>query len=245
MLKACHSSGKLARWSQTIAEFDVSIDLEGNAQMLMPCSEVPLNQLVNLWEISAKYQWRHGRTVTVRSKTKLYDPVYIENDLLPSDEKLAKKIVLKHPCFILIDKVLFCVDSMRENNLRIAVPASAKQKLMEEAHAGSMADHVAPSLSKRYWWEWMYSDVRAHGCLTCAAYGGTGCWQKAPLKSIPVSSPLERVGNDIVQMPQTEYGNRYVIVLWTTWPNGSRPMADLEGGGFLGFGPWNPPLGWL
>ena len=56
MLKACHSSGQLARWSQTIAEFDVSIDLEGNAQMLMPCSEVPLNQLVNLWEILAKYQ---------------------------------------------------------------------------------------------------------------------------------------------------------------------------------------------
>ena len=60
----------------------------------------------------------------------------------------------------------------------------------------------------------MYSDVHAHcrGCLTCTAYGGTGRRQKAPLKSIPVSGPFKRVGVDIMQMPQTERGNRYIIV---------------------------------
>ena len=36
------------------------------------------------------------------------------------------------------------MDSTHENNLRIVVQASGKQKLMEEAHAGSMACHFAP-----------------------------------------------------------------------------------------------------
>ena len=60
----------------------------------------------------------------------------------------------------------------------------------------------------------MYSDVHVccRGCLTCAAYGGTGHQQKAPLKSILVSGLFERVGVDIMQMLQTDQGNRYIIV---------------------------------
>ena len=60
----------------------------------------------------------------------------------------------------------------------------------------------------------MYSDIYVYcrGCLTCAAFGGTGCRQKVPLQSISVSYPFERVGVDIMQMPQTEHRNRHVIV---------------------------------
>ena len=78
----------------------------------------------------------------VRSTAKLHDSVYREL-LVPSDKKLAKKIVLECPRFMLVDRVLYYVNSMHGNNLRIAVPASAKQK-QEEAHTGSMGGHFTP-----------------------------------------------------------------------------------------------------
>ena len=144
---------------------------------------------------------------------------YIEQDVLPSDEKLARKVVLERSRFSLMDGVLYFVDGARGGNLRIVVPDTVKEKLMEEAHAGSLAGHFAASslyntLSRMYWWEGMYSDVHrfCRSCLTCASHGGTGRRHKAPLRPIPVSGPFDQVGVDILEMPQTERGNRYVIV---------------------------------
>ena len=60
----------------------------------------------------------------------------------------------------------------------------------------------------------MYSDIHKYcrSCLTCAAYKGTGHRHKAPLQPIPVGEPFDRVGVDILEMPQTSRGNRYIIV---------------------------------
>ena len=60
----------------------------------------------------------------------------------------------------------------------------------------------------------MYGDVHqfCHSCLTCASHDGTGQRHKAPLRPLPVSGPFDRVSVDTLEMPQTERGNRYVIV---------------------------------
>ena len=49
-------------------------------------------------------------------------------------------------------------------------------------------------------------------CLTCAAYQGCGQRLKPALQSIPVGAPFDRVGVDIMEMPRTMNGNRYVVV---------------------------------
>ena len=144
---------------------------------------------------------------------------YMKKDVLPSDETLAKKVVFESPCFSLMDGVLYFVDGGRGGNPRIVVPDGVEEKLMEEAHTGSIAGHFAArslynTLSRVYWWRGMYGDIYrfCRSCLTCASHGGKGRCHKAPLRPIPVSGPFDRVGVDIMEIPQTERGNRYVIV---------------------------------
>ena len=76
----------------------------------------------------------------------------------------------------------------------------------------------------------MYSEVYrfCKGCLTCAAYRGGGRRTRAPLKSIPVGGPFERVGVDLMELPLTTLGNRYVIVFLdylTKWVE-AYPLPD-------------------
>ena len=56
----------------------------------------------------------------------------------------------------------------------------------------------------------MVGDVHrfCRSCLTCAAYRGAGRKFKPLLRPIPV----ERVGVDILEMPRTLQGNRYIVV---------------------------------
>lgn len=78
----------------------------------------------------------------------------------------------------------------------------------------------------------MYGDVYQHckGCLTCATYRGGGRRTKPPLMPIKVGGPFDRVGVDILEMPLTESGNRYVVVLveyLTKWVGHSQCMIRL------------------
>ena len=68
-------------------------------------------------------------------------------------------------------------------------------------------------LAQRYWWDGMYKDVHAYcrSCLTCASYRGTGRRVRPQLMPILVGGPFYRVGVDIMELPQTVNGNRYVI----------------------------------
>ena len=225
MLKARHSSGKLARWSQTIAEMDVEIvyrpgKKHSNADAL---SRSPLEQTTSNTQadVSQVTETQQSELVEAQRKDPKLQAVveYLEQGILPADEKAARKMVLERPRFALVDGVLCYVDSARGNRSRIAVPDSLKSELMREAHAGSLSGHFAAkslydTLTRLYWWDGMYGDVHrfVRGCLTCAARGGTGRRQRAPLQPLPVSGPFQRVGVDIMEMPQTERGNRYVIV---------------------------------
>ena len=89
---------------------------------------------------------------------------------------------------------------------------------MAEANAGRFSGHFSPkaaytTLAKRYWWDGMYRDVHSHcrSCLTCATYQGTGRRTKQSLMPIPVGEAFHRVGVDIMELPLTQNGNRYVV----------------------------------
>jgi len=69
----------------------------------------------------------------------------------------------------------------------------------------------------------MYSDVRAYAdnCTHCVIVEGTGRRQKPQLQPILTESPFQILGVDIMELPVTSKGNRYVIVfqdLFTKWP---------------------------
>ena len=69
----------------------------------------------------------------------------------------------------------------------------------------------------------MYTDCIAH-CKVCpqrAITQGTGRKVVPPLKPIPVSRVFQIVGVDIMELPKTSNGNRYVVVFQdflSKWP---------------------------
>ena len=234
MLNAPHPSGKLARWGQVLAELDLDIRYKpgrrnANAEALSRApadggqteadcpdvvvaaidggdeqSEDELPEMVRLQE----------EDVEIQEVVRL-----VGGGLLADEVKKGKKQVSELAQFALIDGVLWYVDSARGGISRLVVPKSMQQKLLEETHSGPYAGHFAAKslydkLARRYWWRGMYVDVYKHcrGCLTCASYRGGGRRTKPPLMPIKVGGPFERVGVDILEMPLTMDGNRYVVV---------------------------------
>ncbi len=111
------------------------------------------------------------------------------------------------------------LDPSLGDHSRIAVPDQLKMQLMEENHSGDLSGHLAAktlytTMTQLYYWDDRNGNIPkiVHGCLICASHRGTGRKHRALLQSIPVSSTFERVGVHIMEMPQTERSNRYVIV---------------------------------
>lgn len=79
------------------------------------------------------------------------------------------------------------------------------------------------ALAYRWWWEGMYADaVRyADNCPECTIVMGAGRHDKPPLHPIPVSRPFQILGVNLMELPKTRRGNKYVIVFQdylTKWP---------------------------
>ena len=69
----------------------------------------------------------------------------------------------------------------------------------------------------------MRRDVRrqCRSCLPCLARNGSGHRIRPPLQPLPVGGPFERLAVDVLTMPQTRQGNRYIILFvdyLTKWP---------------------------
>ena len=137
-------------------------------------------------------------------------------------------IVLECKKYELIDGVLHFKNPAFPGRWCIVVPKSVRPTLLEEAHAGHFAGHLSgrkiyDRLRRSYYWQGMRSDVRRYcrSCLTCASRKGNGRRVHPPLQPIPVGGPFYRVGVDILKLPQTTSGNRYVVVFidyLTKWP---------------------------
>ena len=127
-----------------------------------------------------------------------------------------------------VDGVLYREDTLRSGQLCIVVPTELRQSLLREAHEGKFAGHLAVSkvfnrLRHHVWWKGMRNDVHqfCKACLICSSRKGGQKTFHPPLQTIPVGGPFHRVGVDVLQLPLTERGNKYVIVFvdyFTKWP---------------------------
>ena len=153
---------------------------------------------------------------------------FLEYGILPTDEKKARKMAAQALNFVIIDKILYFVDSKGGGRKRAAVPIHLQKTLLEDHHRGKMAGHfsgarIYAALSRRWWWRTMYTDAQefSRNCGECATVTGVGRRSKPPLHPIPVQKPFQIVGVDIMELPITTRGNRYVIVFQdflTKWP---------------------------
>ena len=155
---------------------------------------------------------------------------YIKDGILPEDRLQAKRMVLEHQQFAIVDSVLYYENPDFPGVWRIqgAVPQCIRETLLEETHSKNFAGHFAErkmyaTLRKKYWWSRMRTDVRRHcrACLVCATRKGPGRRVWPPLQPIPIGRPFHRVGVDVLKLPLTYDGNTYAVVFmdyFTKWP---------------------------
>lgn len=231
LLNTPRPSGKLARWALTIQEMDLEIKhkagranvnadaLSRNPSSVSAVSAVekavdsnesalPLNS-ERVEEI--REAQRSDASLTVMCE-------YLERGVLPSEDKLAKKIVLESNNYEVIQGVLYYEPDHKPGHLCIVVPESLHRTVLQEAHAGCCAGHFAfkkvyDRLRRYYWWKGMRADVHhfCRSCLVCASRKGPGRSFRPQLSPIPVGGPFHRIGVDVLQLPLTVNGNRYVV----------------------------------
>ena len=251
ILNTARPSGKLARWALTIQEMDLSIKHKagrknGNADALSRCPVSTENDsqvdgdgckvcvgAVNVGESSQSDLASLSDSEEVKksqAEDKDISPMltYLTGGDLPEDEKLARRIVFESKMFNVVNGVLHREDPSFPSRNCIVVPSSLRVPLVQEAHQGRFAGHLAQKkihdrLRRYVWWRGMRSDIDRYckSCLVCVSRRGGSRPSKPPLCPVPVGGPFHRVGVDILQLPLTARGNKYVVVFMdylTKWP---------------------------
>ena len=235
ILNSARPSGKLARWALIIQEMDLTIKHKAgwensNADAL---SRNPVSASF-VGAVATDSDQSFLPDVAALQEEQRKDPElavmlhYLQDGTLPEDEKLAKRIVAESKQYDIIDDILHFENSAFPNRWCIVVPEHLRSEILQEAHAGCFAAHFAEKkvydrLRRNVWWKGMKADVRRHcrSCLICASRKGAKRTFKPPLQPIPVGGPFHRVAVDILKLPLTSNGNRYVAVFMdylTKWP---------------------------
>ena len=101
----------------------------------------------------------------------------------------------------------------------VVVPKCLREAILTEAHASCFGGHfserkVLDKLRRFVWWKGLRGDVKrfCRSCLTCSTRKGRQRTFRPYLQPISVGGPFHRVAVDILQLPLTVNGNKYVIV---------------------------------
>ena len=144
---------------------------------------------------------------------------YLEDKELPHDEGAARRLVLESKMFEMIDGILHRESPSVPGRWCVVVPPELRSQLLAEAHDSIFAGHfsefkVYDKLRRLYWWPKMRAEVRrfCRSCLSCASRKGPGRAIRPPLQPIPTKGPFHRVGVDVLKMPLSSSGNKYIIV---------------------------------
>ena len=153
---------------------------------------------------------------------------YLKDGYLPEDPQFAHKIAAESCIFGILDGLLSFVDQKKPHRRRVVVPRHLRKQLLEETHSSKFGGHFAGyrlygSLSDKWWWNGMYVDCVefTKNCPKCLTATGSVRHFQAPIHPIPIQRPFQMVGVDVMELPGTEQGNKYVVVfqdLFTKWP---------------------------
>lgn len=235
LLRTPQPSGKLARWGMTLQELDLTIEYRtgkanGNADALsrnpvdVPLPTTPESEAECVLEdptsVIQVLTSQPNQDVLARQQEE--DPdfrllmQYLTQRTLPEDPMKARKIVAESPSYEMVNGTLFRV--MPDKTLRTVVPVTERKKLFEEVHGGTFGAHQREikthfMLSRHYWWPTMRPDIHrwSRACDICCERRA-GPKPHVPLTPIPVAGPWDRVGVDVLQLPRSDAGNRYLIV---------------------------------
>lgn len=237
LMSPADPTGRLARWSLLIQQFDFDIvhrpgAVNGNADALSrrPYGTYSLNSLE-----SSGFQAQQIFNFQRRDPnlTDLID--YLECDRLPQDNTRAKRVLLSEDIYFLDDNnLLYHIDVSDKRgrkgcHAQLVLPPPLRYEVLVNAHDDLAGGHLGvyktyEKLRDRYYWRGMYKDVEhwIRSCNDCATRKKPRNKSRAPLLPIPVSAAFDRMAVDILgPLPVTWTGNQYIVVFveyLTKWP---------------------------
>ena len=237
-LSAQKMEGLLCRWSLAIQEYDFTMlyrkgSLNTNADALSRC--------VNPEAVSAstQIQTRHTKEELITAQQN--DPVVRElsqalhqNSAKPTKSgEWGQSPLIRYrqlwPQLTLVEGIVcrkYTPGPTKDLITVPIIPDSLRQKVLYHCHDSPTAGHqgidkTLERLRKVAYWVNMAQDVEKH-CRECLACQKSKLPKptKAPLVSMPIGKPWQMVAVDILEVPVSNKGNRYLLVVqdyFTKW----------------------------
>ena len=106
-------------------------------------------------------------------------------------------------------------------HLQLLVPKCLQQEVLEQMHNSLLSGHLGRKKTKekllqRFYWFDVRTDINiwVNKCDSCGAIKLPNKTVRAPLGSMPVGAPMDRLATDIMgPLPETSRGNKYILVV--------------------------------
>ena len=95
---------------------------------------------------------------------------YLDQGLVPQNQRIAQRLAAERLCYETVDGVLFRVE--KDGTLKLIPPASRREQLIADLHGGVTGAHLGAEktlgrVRTHYWWENVRRDVYTH-CNSCS-----------------------------------------------------------------------------
>ena len=246
-LSAQRMEGLLCRWALALQEYSFTIvyrkgALNANADSLSRCGhkKITTPTAATFCSLGILPQTLQDAQQNDPATSAIYDQLSKSHEK-PTDAKWRKQPLYRYvqiwPQSLLVDDIVCRQYNPSPDSEMITVPVlpqALRQDALYQAHnipgSGHQGqDRILQKLCLDAYWVGMSRDVAEH-CLTC-----TTCQQaklpaptKAPLVSLPVGRPWEMLAVDVLEVPLSSHGNRYLLVVqdyFTKWAE-AFPMPD-------------------
>ena len=230
--------GILARWVDTLAEFDVDIEhrpgrLHNNVngvscpfckQRTGKTFKTPwVDELERADELTEPLSAHVITMVPEIPQKEEEQPSY---DELRSQPLEVRNLWAQRPQVHVLEGLL--VRQFGETSpVQLVTPSAIRRRLAVHTHAGPLSAHLGPArvtlqLKQAYYWPGMSRDVTqwCHECRVCASSKTQPTRPKGKLQKVVTGAPMDIVAIDILSgLPVTPEGYKYILVVRTTSQN--------------------------
>jgi len=234
--------GQMARWLQTLQEFDFQIvhrkgRLHNNADALsrVPCEPYSQDQVCNqvtyapLVATTLLTAQQDVQITQLQSEDPVLGPIIegLKQRTYPTIQHHtleSRRLLQLWDQLLLKDNVLFCrLPSPTGQGLcdKLVVPKSIRTEVLKELHEGAIGGHLGSDktlwkLKERFYWPGHYTEVKkwCSTCAVCAQRKNPTPKPTAKLCPVTVNAPMELVAMDILgPLPESSAGNSYILVM--------------------------------
>ncbi|KAK4469996.1 hypothetical protein MN116_000019 [Schistosoma mekongi] len=226
------ADGQLARWQETLQEFDYVCEYRRGAQHLnadaMSRHPAPVEVVNSLLTADSEVDWGSLQAADP-DLALVYARQQHGNDKPTSQEMkdmttVARCICVKWEHLRLCNDVLYLMEPSKPP--RLIVPRAKTSYVITRmheqlGHAGTRKTEAA--IRTRFWWPLIHRDVEefCKSCDTCARVKSPSKHSRAKLIPMVTTAPYQRAGVDVMgPFPTSQHGNRYILVMvdyFTKW----------------------------